>query len=128
MSTEPIVTQPDIVSGLRRLDLRAGMGLIVHSSLKSFGHVEGGEETVIAALMEVLTPSGTLMMPSFNHCRPFLEGGAGFYNPQETPTTNGTIPETFRKIPGVCRSLNPTHAFAAWGRTQSLTRNSTIAH
>ena len=64
MSTEPIVTQPDIVSGLRRLDIRAGMGLIVHSSLKSFGHVEGGAETVIAALMEVLTLDGTLLMPS----------------------------------------------------------------
>lgn len=111
-----IVTKKDIIEGLKKLGIEAGMGLMVHSSLSSFGHVEGGAETVIQALMEVLTPEGTLLMPSFNHADVFHEGEAGFYDPTRTITTNGKIPDTFWRMPGVLRSLNPTHAFAAWGR------------
>jgi aminoglycoside 3-N-acetyltransferase len=100
------------------------MGLMVHSSLSSFGHVEGGAAAVIHALMAVLTPAGTLMMPSFNHGAPFEPSGPGYFHPAETPTTNGAIPDRFWRMPGVARSLNPTHAFAAWGRDgQSYTAN-----
>lgn len=109
------VTKNDIIEGLNRLGISAGMGLMVHSSLKSFGGVEGGAGTVIEALMEVLTDKGTLMMPSFNHGEPFLNGGAGYYSPKDTPTINGIIPDTFWRMSGVYRSMNPTHAFAAWG-------------
>jgi aminoglycoside 3-N-acetyltransferase len=110
------VTHRDITAGLRALGLQAGMGVMVHSSLKSFGWVEGGPQTVIAALMEVLTPQGTLLMPSFNHNAIVEEGGAGYYHPEQTPTTNGAIPDCFWRLPGVARSLDPTHAVAAWGR------------
>ena len=110
------VTKQDILSGLNRLNITPGMGLMVHSSLKSFGRVEGGARTVIEALMEAITPEGTLLMPSFNHGAPFEEGGAGYYHPAETPTTNGAIPDLFWRLPGVRRSLDPTHPYAAWGK------------
>jgi len=116
MSGQRTVSRKDIVNGLRRLGLKAGARVMVHSSLSSFGRVDGGPAAVIGALMDVLTPAGTLMMPSFNHGRAFLEGAAGVYDPAATPTSNGLIPETFRKMPGVVRSLHPTHATAAWGR------------
>lgn len=112
----PVVTREDIVAGLRGLGLSAGAGVMVHSSLKSFGVVVGGPVTVIESLMDVLTPEGTLMLPSFNHGKTFHAGAPGYFDPRTTPTTNGTIPEAFWRLPGVCRSLHPTHAFAAWGR------------
>ena len=105
-----------IVDGLRSLGVQPGAGVMVHSSLSSFGRVSGGAETVVDALMEVITPAGTLMMPSFNHGEPFGESGPGVYDPQTTPTTNGAIPDRFWRRPDVYRSLNPTHAFAAWGK------------
>jgi aminoglycoside 3-N-acetyltransferase len=110
------VTHDDITAGLRALGLRHGDGLMLHSSLKSFGLVQGGPRTIILALMEVLSPEGTLLMPSFNHGAPFQAGGPGYYAPLETPTRNGIIPDTFWRTPGVLRSLDPTHAFCAWGR------------
>lgn len=110
------LTQADITAGLRRVGLFAGAGVVVHSSLKSFGHVEGGAHTVIQALMEVLTPAGTLLMPSFNHNVVFDPGGPGIYDPRETLTINGAIPDSFWRLPGVLRSLDPTHAVAAWGK------------
>jgi aminoglycoside N3'-acetyltransferase len=66
--------------------------------------------------MEVITPAGTLLMPTFNHGQPFEEGGAGYFHPGETRTRNGAIPDLFWRMPGVLRSLDPTHAFAAWGK------------
>jgi len=113
----PEVTREDIATALRDLGLSAGDGVMVHSSLKSFGHVAGGAATVIEALMQVLRPEGTLMMPSFNHGTPFSQGGEGFYDPRSTPTTNGAIPDLFWRLPGVYRSLDPTHPIAAWGRS-----------
>ncbi len=112
----PVVTQADILAGLRDLGITPGVGLMVHSSLQSFGYVAGGAATVIAALMEAVTASGTLLLPSFNHGAPFEPGGSGYFHPQETPTANGAIPDVFWRLPGVQRSLNPTHAFAAWGK------------
>lgn len=110
------VTRRQISNGLRRVGLRAGMRLMVHSSLRSFGRVEGGAQTVIDALQEVVTPAGTIMMPSFNHGSIFEPGEPGIYDPLTTLTTNGLIPQLFWQCPGVYRSLNPTHAFACWGK------------
>ena len=115
-SSPATVTKNDILSGLGALGLGPGAGVIVHSSLKSFGFVEDGPQTVIEALMETLTPDGTLLMPSFNHDLPFREGGPGVYDPTQTPTINGAIPDHFWRMPGVLRSLDPTHPVAAWGR------------
>jgi len=116
MSPARTVSRDDIVAGLRELGLHAGAGVMVHSSLKSFSRVASGAQTVIEALMEVMTPQGTLLMPSFNHGAAFEEGAPGYYHPAKTATTNGAIPDLFWRMSGVSRSLDPTHAFAAWGK------------
>ncbi len=111
-----MLTHHSLTTSFRALGLAAGDKVMVHSSLRSFVRVEGGPETVVRALMEVLSDEGVLLMPSFNHGAPFAPDAPGYFAPHETATTNGAIPETFRKMPGVLRSLNPTHAYAAWGR------------
>jgi len=70
----------------------------------------------IHALQDVVTPEGTILMPSFNHGAPFHKNGPGIYDPATTPTSNGAIPDTCWRLPDVYRSLNPTHPFAAWGK------------
>lgn len=109
------VTKQDLINEFYLLGLRPGMRLMVHASLRSFGRVEGGAQTIVAALQELITPGGTLMMPSFNHGSLFEPGGSGVYDPLNSPTTNGAIPQLFWQSPDVFRSLNPTHAFACWG-------------
>lgn len=120
MDTPEIVTEDDIAAGLKALGLGAGDRIMVHSSLSAFGRVEGGPAAVCRALQRTVTPAGTAMLPSFNHAKIFYKGtevdpGACF-DPRTSPTTNGAIPEAFRQMEGVRRSLNPTHSFAAWGR------------
>ena len=109
------IMREEIAAGLRELGLCAGDRVMVHSSLKSFGRVKDGAETVIFALQDVLTEQGTLMMPSFNHTS--LKGGT--YDPRETRTRNGIIPDTFWRIGedgGVYRTLDPSHPIACWGK------------
>ncbi len=52
-----------LTSAFRDLGVDAGDTLLVHSSYKSLGPVEGGPQTVIDALLAALGPDGTLIMP-----------------------------------------------------------------
>ena len=110
-STSPTVTRSDIAKGLRHLGIEAGAGLIVHSSLKSFGRVEGGARTVIEALTDVVTPDGTIVIPSFNHGGAFGDKGAGYYHPGETRSSNGPSP--------ICSGGCPTSTGASIPRIPS---------
>ncbi len=103
------VTREGLMKDLAALGLARGMDVMVHSSLSSIGHVEGGAETVIESLLAVIGKRGTMMMPSFNH------RAAQVYNPMTTPTTNGAIPDAFWRRPDAVRSDHPTHAVAAVG-------------
>ncbi len=58
------VTSRMIEDELIRLGISRGDVLEVHSSLKSFGHVEGGALAVISALENVVGQEGTVFMPA----------------------------------------------------------------
>ena len=48
------ISKEMIKEGLTALGIKPGMKLMVHSSLKSFGEVEDGADTVLDALFEVV--------------------------------------------------------------------------
>ncbi len=105
---QPVVTKSDIVAGLRSLGLKAGDKVIAHSALSAFGRVKGGADAVIDALLEVLGEEGTLLMPTM--------GGGQPFDIRTTPSRVGAVTETFRKRPGVLRSLHPSHSVCAYGK------------
>lgn len=122
------VSKEDIEFALRELGLKRGEIVGVHSSLSSFGYVEGGADTVIDALLEVVRREGTIVMPTHSTNLAKVKLGskgvaAGalwlyqilLYNRKETPCSTGVIPETFRKRKGVMRSLHPVFSVAAIG-------------
>ncbi|MDH5700480.1 MAG: AAC(3) family N-acetyltransferase [Nitrospirota bacterium] len=112
------LTQQTIVNTLRDLGLSTGNVVCVHSSFSSLGYVEGGPETLIRALEEVLGASGTIMMPTFSmggSMLSYLESEEVF-DVCKTPSKVGAVTEAFRKWPGVIRSLHPTNSVAAKGR------------
>ena len=61
--TKTPATVESLQAELSALGVRAGMVLLVHSSLSAMGWVCGGAVAVIIALQEVLGASGTLVMP-----------------------------------------------------------------
>lgn len=107
----PYLTHDDLVTALRAVGVGPGMTLVVHSGLSRFGHVEGGAETVIAALDAVLGPEGNLCMPT--HSLSWL--GQRPYDPATSRSKVGAVSEVFRRQTGVLRSAHPTHSVAVRG-------------
>jgi len=125
------VSEHDIERALRSLGIDGGVE--VHSSLSSFGHVEGGADAVVDELVAtfplVIAPAFTWLTwapPPPGVCmerngvteewlkiwqkppqawRPDMPAHKGI----------GVIPETLRKRPGAVRSTHSTHSFAAIG-------------
>ncbi|MGV3720959.1 MAG: aminoglycoside 3-N-acetyltransferase, partial [Actinomycetota bacterium] len=58
----PLITRSRLGRDLRELGVAPGQTLMLHASVKSVGWIVGGPNVIIQALLDVLTPSGTLMM------------------------------------------------------------------
>jgi len=101
-----------IAADVRGLGIQPDDTLLVHSSLKSLGWVDGGAEAVIRALIGCL-PEGTLLMPALNW--EAVTRDSPKFSVLNTPTCVGLITETFRKYPGAVRSMHPTHSVCAYG-------------
>jgi aminoglycoside 3-N-acetyltransferase len=65
-ATEKPSTILSLAADLKKLGVKPGMVLAVHSSLSFIGYVVGGAPAVVLALENVLEPQGTLAMPT--HC------------------------------------------------------------
>lgn len=111
------LTKTDIVAGLQQLGVPEGAILLVHSSLSSLGHVEGGPETVIDALLEAVGPEGTILMPAYPVVGDWLVYARSdpLFDPRQAPSSMGKITDIFWRRPGTRRSLHPTHSVAAYG-------------
>ncbi len=120
-----VVTKDDITRGLRELGLDRGMDVLVHSSLSSFGYVEGGADAVIDALLETVGDEGTVLVPTLTGSEALSPANPPFFDPDETPCWTGLVPETFRRRPEAVRSLHPTHSVAAIG---PKAREYTVGH
>lgn len=104
-----------MVSGLRELGLGAGDAVLAHSSLSSFGHVEGGADAVIDAIIEAVSPAGTVLFPTLTGSEALSPDNPPVFDVSNTPCWTGKIPETARKRPGFVRSCHPTHSVCAFG-------------
>lgn len=85
----------EIIFGLKQIGLKKGDIVLLHSSLSSLGHVEGGANTVIEAFLELLDKTGTLIVPAFNE--------------------PGAIPELVKKHPDAICSVHPLASVCAIG-------------
>jgi aminoglycoside 3-N-acetyltransferase len=114
--TKP-VTKQDILNDLRKLGLKEGDIVLVHSSLSAIGYVEGGADSVIDALLEAVGPSGTILMPAYPLPGTMMDYAKTnpLFDPKNTPSCMGEITEVFRCRKEALRSLFPTHSTAAIG-------------
>lgn len=89
------MTRREIEKGLQDIGLKKGDIVLLHSSLASIGHVEGGADTVVDAFLSVLGPEGTLVVPTFGKL--------------------GVITETVNGRSDAARSIHPLASVAAIG-------------
>lgn len=129
-------TVHELVGALRELGVRDGDVLLVHSTLRGIGPVEGGARGVLAALMAAVGSTGTLVMPAYTEENSdtswaFMRATRGLsaaekeayklrmppFDPMWTPAspTMGALPEVLRRTPGAVRSSHPQSSFVAMG-------------
>jgi aminoglycoside 3-N-acetyltransferase len=130
----------ELKTGLAKLGLGKSL-VIAHASLKAFGHIEGGAETMVEALLDsvrgVIMPTftyKTMLNPDVGPPRNGITYGseadlnkmAEAYHP-DMPADKmmGTLPETLRKHPKAKRSMHPIQSFAGV-RADAILNSQTI--
>lgn len=103
-----------IIEDLRKLGVKKGDKLLIHSSYKSLGKIEGGVQTLISALKDAVGEEGTLLLPTFTY--DYVNKNNPVFDVKRTVSHVGYLPESFRHTDGVKRSLHPTHSLAVWGK------------
>jgi aminoglycoside 3-N-acetyltransferase len=130
-STAP-VTQAGLADDLRRLGVRPGSVLLVHTAMSKLGWVCGGAQAVVGGLLDALGPHGTLVVPTHTNSNsepsewenppvpddwwPVIRATMPPYDPARTPARAlGVVVELVRTWPGARRSDHPHYSFAAVG-------------
>jgi len=122
------ITKEKLVIDLTKLGVRKGDLLNVKASLKSIGYLEGGAQTLIEALLEVIGPEGTIVTDSFVslHPLPFLKKNAHIVVDDKTLSYAGALANAMIKHPQSIRSKHPIQKFSLIGyRAQELAEKHT---
>ena len=125
-----LVARSRLARDLRKLGLGPGGVTMVHCRMSALGHVVGGAETVVRALLDVVGPHGTLMAYTGWQDEPpedldaldeedrriYLEEHPA-YDPRVALSRrdHGRIPESLRTWPEACHSGHPEAGVAAVG-------------
>jgi aminoglycoside 3-N-acetyltransferase len=103
----------ELHDGFAQIGITPGELLIVHSSYKSLGGVEGGAGQVIEAFLDLAGPDGTVLFPTFNF-QSWTE--THYFDITETPGMMGVVGEVARERPDAVRTPHPIYSFAALGQ------------
>jgi len=116
-------TKQQLSSDLRTLGIQPGDTVLMHSSYKSLGGIEGGAAGFFDAFLSLLGEDGTLVLPALTYAN--VNRDQPNFDVRTTPTCVGYLTEYFRtQVEGVIRSLHPTHSCCVWGRhAKYLTEN-----
>ncbi|MBE5961597.1 MAG: AAC(3) family N-acetyltransferase [Lachnospiraceae bacterium] len=110
----------DLIRMIKEMGIKKDDTLLIHSSMKAVGEVEGGADTVLDAFMEYLE-DGLLLLPT--HTWASMSESHSYYDPAVEPACVGILPNLFLKRPGVIRSLHPTHSLAGFGKDAAIFLN-----
>ena len=98
---------------LECMGLKGDETILIHSSMKAIGAVDGGADTVLDVWMEYFK-NGLLLLPT--HTWKTVNADNPVYNPYTTPSCVGLLTNMFMKRDGVIRSLHPTHSMSGYGK------------
>ncbi|MBV1709590.1 MAG: AAC(3) family N-acetyltransferase [Erysipelothrix sp.] len=128
-----VITRQQIIDQLRANGITEGMTLMVHSSLRAFGYVCGGAQTVVDALLEVVGYEGTIIVPmqSGDNSEPgywqnppvtiemfdvIRKSHPSFHINHSDVSKMGAIAKSFRHREGSVMTRHPAVAFCAMGK------------
>jgi aminoglycoside 3-N-acetyltransferase len=106
-------TKNQLLKEISEIGIKPDDTLMIHSSMKSIGEVDGGAETVLDAFMEYIKP-GLLVFPT--HTWNIMGEDHPVFYPQTDLSCVGILSNLFFQRPGVKRSLHPFESVAAIGK------------
>lgn len=128
MEVENPLTEEALIKALKKVGVKEGETLLVHSSLSGFGYLPGGTDTMINALTAAVGESGTFLAPAFARPYVMFEGSvnkSNTYRPYDTRANGelrdktiwtGALPKAMLCRPGAKRSGHSTHEWVALGK------------
>lgn len=118
----------DLVNLMQEMGMKRGSLVCIHSSMKEFYNYLGTADELIQEILNVIGNEGTLMMPAFPK-KDLVARPDYIFDKLNDSTGAGYLAETFRKYPGVKRSINVRHSACAIGRyADYLTKDHQNAH
>lgn len=106
-------TKDQIKKQLFNMGIKPDDTVIIHTSFKSVGTVEGGPEAFIDAFCEYLS-DGLFLVPTQTWAN--VTKDSPIYDPKKSEPCIGLIPRTAYKREDGIRSLHPTHSMWAHGK------------
>lgn len=108
------VTKKQILNELQKFSFSKRSPVIVHTSLKSIGEIEGGAETLLSALIEfVRSKDGILCVPTHTWSMMKLDL-------RKAESCIGVFPKIAAAHPDGVRSLHPTHSMVVFGEKKRV--------
>src|SRR5918999_6597273 len=130
-----LVARSRLAWDLEKLGLGRGGATMVHCRMSALGHVVGGAETVVHALLDVVGPGGTLLAYTGWQDEPpddlddlgeearriYIEEHPA-YDPRVALSrrAHGRLPEALRTWPGACHSGHPEAGVAGLGALAAM--------
>jgi len=108
-----VITKEQLKADLRAMGIGPGDTVLIHTSLRAVGTVEGGANGFIDAFREYLR-DGLLLIPTHTWDNVTRENPV--YDVRSTVPCIGTVPRVAAFRPDGKRSLHPTHSIWAAGK------------
>lgn len=108
-----MLTQQDLHAFLRQAGIRPTDTVLVHTSLRALGPVEGGGDGLIDGFCSYLK-DGLFLVPT--HTWHNVNRNQPIFDVRSTPPCIGTLPTLAAFCKDGVRSLHPTHSLTAFGK------------
>ena len=111
------LTKSQLVAQIQAMGITLGDSVMVHASFSKIGLVNDGAEGLIDALLEVLGPTGNLLMPSSSNPKLQIDfyKESNRFDARNDASVMGIVSECLRKRSGALRSLHPTESVVCIG-------------
>ena len=114
--TDKIYTKQEIISQLERMNIPRNKVVLMHSSLRMIGKIEGGAEALLDAMIEYFTYDGGLFcVPTHTWANIRKEITLDM---SDSKTCLGAFSDIAAADPRGIRSENPTHSVAIFGNRE----------
>ena len=107
-----MIYEKDILKQLETFQTEPGKPVLVHTSLKAIGEIDGGANTLLSALVSHFTKDdGLLCIPTHTWTDLVMDR-------RQAKSCVGVLPTIASTHPDAVRSMHPTHSIAVFGNRE----------